>query len=41
MSLTGGDSISFDDNMDYDDEVGSDGNIDIGEIAAQYFSLEM
>ena len=36
----GGD-VSFDDNMDYDDEVGSDGSIDIGEIAAQYFSLEM
>ena len=38
----GGDSyLDFSSNMDYDDEVGTDGSIDIGEIASQYFSLEM
>ena len=38
----GGDSyLDFSSNMDYDDEVGADGSIDIGEIASQYFSLEM
>ena len=41
QSLPGYGSVSFEDNMDYDDEIGSDGSIDIGEIAAQYFSLEM
>ena len=33
--------ISFDEEMDYDDEVDKNGNIDLGEIAAQYLSLEM
>ena len=37
-----GDSyLDFSSNMDYDDEVGNDGSIDIGEIASQYLSLEM
>ena len=27
--------------LDYDDEIGSDGNIDLGEISAQYLSLEL
>ena len=40
-AMPGTESLSFEDNMDYDDEIGSDGAIDIGEIAAQYFSLEM
>ena len=34
-------SLSFDDATDYDDEVDETGNIDIGEIAAQYFGIEM
>ena len=33
--------VSFDEAMDYDDEVDKDGNIDLGEIAAQYLSLEL
>ena len=33
--------VSFDEEMDYDDEVDKNGNIDLGEIAAQYLSLEM
>ena len=33
--------VSFDEEMDYDDEVDGNGNIDLGEIAAQYLSLEM
>ena len=33
--------ISFDEEMDYDDEVDKNGNIDLGEIASQYLSLEM
>lgn len=33
--------VSFDTDMDYDDEVDSNGDIDIGEIAAQYLSLEI
>lgn len=32
---------SFDEEMDYDDEVDKNGNIDIGEIASQYLSLEL
>lgn len=40
-AMPGSESLSFEDNMDFDDEIGSDGAIDIGEIAAQYFSLEM
>lgn len=40
-AMPGTESLSFEDNMDYDDEIGTDGSIDIGEIAAQYFSLEM
>lgn len=39
ISGTGG--MSFDDATDYDDEVAANGDIDIGEIAAQYFSLEL
>ncbi len=37
-SLSG---VSFDEAMDYDDEVDKEGNIDLGEIAAQYLSLEL
>lgn len=33
--------ISFDEEMDFDDEVDKNGNIDLGEIAAQYLCLEM
>lgn len=33
--------LSLDEAMDYDDEVDKDGNIDLGEIAAQYLSLEL
>lgn len=33
--------MRIDDAEDYDDEVGAGGNIDIGEISAQYFSLEL
>ena len=33
--------ISFDLEMDYDDEVDKNGNIDLGEIASQYLSLEL
>jgi hypothetical protein len=32
---------SFDEEMDYDDEVDKNGNIDLGEIASQYLSLEL
>ena len=32
---------SFEDCMDYDDEIGFEGNIDVGEIASQYLSLEI
>ena len=35
------DKISIEDAVDYDDEVGANGDIDIGEIAAQYLSLEV
>lgn len=34
-------SLNLDDEMDYDDEVDGNGNIDIGEIAAQYLALEL
>jgi hypothetical protein len=34
-------SMSFEDATEYDDEVGENGDIDIGEIAAQYFVIEM
>jgi hypothetical protein len=34
-------SLNLDDEMDYDDEVDTNGNIDIGEIAAQYLALEL
>ena len=34
-------SLSFDEATDYDDEVDESGDIDIGEIAAQYFGIEM
>lgn len=33
--------LNFEEEMDYDDEIRSDGNIDIGEIASQYLSLEI
>lgn len=33
--------VSLDEAMDYDEEVDKDGNIDLGEIAAQYLSLEL
>ena len=33
-------SISFEDATDFDDEVGANGEIDIGEVVAQYLSLE-
>lgn len=33
--------LTFEDATDYDEEIGSNGDIDIGEIAAQYFSLEL
>ena len=33
--------VSFDEEMDYDDEVDSQGNIDLGEISSQYLSLEL
>lgn len=36
-----GSGMRLDDAEDYDDEVGAGGNIDIGEISAQYFSLEL
>ena len=35
------DKISLEDATDFDDEVGEDGEIDIGEIVAQYFSMEV
>ena len=34
-------SMSFEDATEYDDEVGENGDIDMGEIAAQYFVIEM
>lgn len=34
-------SLSLDDETDYDDEVDSNGNIDLGEIASQYLALEL
>jgi hypothetical protein len=34
-------STKFEEAMDYDDEIGTDGDIDIGEIASQYLSLEL
>ena len=34
-------SMSFEESTDYDDEVGESGDIDLGEIAAQYFGIEM
>ena len=34
-------ALSLDDEMDYDDEVDSNGNIDIGEITSQYLALEL
>lgn len=34
-------SMSFEEATDYDDEVDESGDIDIGEIAAQYFGIEM
>jgi hypothetical protein len=40
-SSGGGSDMDLDSATDYDDEVGPNGEIDIGEIAAQYFSLEM
>lgn len=36
-----GSGLNFEDATDYDDEVKAGGNIDIGEISAQYFSLEL
>lgn len=33
--------VSFEENMDYDDEVSGDGSIDIGEVAAQYLGMEI
>jgi len=33
--------LSIDDETDYDDEVKSDGSIDIGEISSQYLALEL
>ena len=33
--------VSFDQAMDYDDEVDGDGNIDLGEIASQYLCMEI
>jgi hypothetical protein len=33
--------ISFEENTDYDDEVGENGELDIGEITAQYLSMEL
>jgi len=32
---------TFEDSTDYDDEIGANGDIDIGEIASQYLSLEL
>lgn len=40
-SLNSGDRINIEDAVDYDDEVKSNGDIDIGEIAAQFLSLEI
>ena len=34
-------SMSFEEATDYDDEVDTSGDIDLGEIAAQYFGIEM
>lgn len=34
-------SMSFDDATDYDEEIQKNGDLDIGEIAAQYFYLEL
>ena len=36
-----GAGVSIDEAMDYDEEVDKNGNIDLGEIAAQYLSLEL
>ena len=33
--------VSFDQAMDYDDEVDGEGNIDLGEIASQYLCMEI
>ena len=38
---TAASSTKFEEAMDYDDEIGTDGDIDIGEIASQYLSLEL
>ena len=35
------DKINIDEAQDFDDEVGPNGEIDIGEIASQYLSLEL
>ena len=35
------DAMSFEDATDYDEEIAANGDIDIGEISAQYFSLEV
>lgn len=36
-----GSGMNIEDATDYDDEVEAGGNIDIGEISAQYFSMEL
>jgi hypothetical protein len=36
-----GERLNIDDATDYDEEVGPTGDIDVGEIAAQYLSLEI
>ena len=33
--------ISIEDATDYDEEIGPNGEIDIGEIASQYLSMEL
>lgn len=37
----GPEALRIEDAVDYDDEVKSNGDIDVGEIAAQYLSLEL
>jgi hypothetical protein len=41
LDNTNGAGISIEDATDYDEEVGPNGEIDVGEIASQYLSLEI
>ena len=41
LDNSAGTGISFEEATDYDDEIGPSGDLDIGEITAQYLSMEL